>query len=172
VDVRNPLCGPAGARVFAAQKGATREAEERLHRGLERLADVTEPAGPRLRDSAGAGAAGGLGFGLLYFAGATLTSGAEWFIRRRGLAARVPRARLVIVTEGAFDATSAQGKLTGEVLRLAREAGVPGGVVAPRAALVPAGVAVESGGGQWSAGDLAERTRLLVERSLRARRGE
>jgi glycerate kinase len=166
VDVRNPLTGDRGARVYSAQKGAGKDAVERLARGLERLATVS--GRPDLADAPMAGAAGGLGFGILFFGQGTLVGGAGWFLERLGLSDHLKGARLVVTGEGAFDATSLEGKLTGEVLTAARRAGVPAALLAPRADHVPAGVLVESGGEQWNAGELARRAQALVERALRA----
>ncbi|MBI4499541.1 MAG: glycerate kinase [Gemmatimonadetes bacterium] len=170
-DVRNDLVGPRGARVYAAQKGATAEAVEGLARGLERLAQVAAGEGQGdLARQPGSGAAGGLGFGILFFAGGSLVPGAAWVLDRLGFNVALRRSDLVICCEGAFDATSLEGKLTGTVLDAARDAGVPAGLVAPRATGVPESVLVETGGGRWSAGELSHRTALLVERALRTRR--
>ena len=78
-DVTNPLLGPHGAtRTFGAQKGATPEQLETLERSLTRLAEVAARIFQRdYRDVLGAGAAGGLGFGLLTFCGAVMRSGVE-----------------------------------------------------------------------------------------------
>lgn len=170
-DVRNPLVGARGARVYAPQKGAGPEAVERLALGLDRLAGVaaTEGRGD-LAEAAGSGAAGGLGFGIRYFAGGTLVDGAAWFLERVRLSERLRGAALVVTGEGAFDATSLEGKLTGQVLAAAGRAGVPAALLAPHAAGVPGRVAVESGGGEWDAAELARRARILVEHALRAPR--
>jgi glycerate kinase len=165
------LIGDRGARVYAAQKGAGPDAIERLGRGLDRLAALAAEGGKgHLSSVAGAGAAGGLGFGLMYFGNGSLTSGADWFLERRGFATRLGQVRLVVTGEGAFDATSLEGKLTGQVLAAAGRAGVPAALVAPRAELVPTGVALEAGGGAWDAAEVARRTQRVVERALRAGR--
>jgi glycerate kinase len=166
-DVRNPLTGPTGARVYARQKGASPAQEERLAGSLERLAGIVDPAG-ELSRRAGAGAAGGLGFGITFFAGGTLEPGAPWVLERTGFFAALPRAALVLCAEGAFDATSLEGKLTGVVIAAARHAGVPAGLLAPRAEKVPDDVLLETGGGRWSAEDLSRHTKLLVCRALRS----
>src|SRR5881296_66019 len=77
VDVRNPLLGENGAtRVFGPQKGANEDKIDKLERALTRLADVvTKQFGSDFRDEPGAGAAGGLGFGLMSFCGAKIRSG-------------------------------------------------------------------------------------------------
>ena len=166
-DVRNPLTGPGGARVFAAQKGATPEVEERLALGLERLAEVTAAEGRALARQAGAGAAGGLWFGIMFFGGGSLVSGADWMLERAGFASALRDADFVLCGEGAFDATSLAGKLTGVTLAAARAAGVPAGLLAPRATSVPGGVMLEAGGDHWTSEEVARRATLLVQRALR-----
>jgi glycerate kinase len=168
VDVRHPLNGGAGARVFAAQKGATPEVESRLAAGLQRLTDVTGAAA--LANTAGAGAAGGLGFGILFFGGGSVVPGAPWVLEQVGFDAELGQADLVLCGEGSFDETSLHGKLTGTVLMAAQARGVASGLLAPLAALVPAGVLLETGGGVWSAEDLAQRTARIVRHALRAAR--
>jgi len=164
-DVRSPLTGPQGARLYARQKGAAPDAEERLAVGLERLVDVA--AGQELAGRAGAGAAGGLGFGLLHFGEGELEAGARWVLERLGFDELLDGAAMVVTGEGAFDRTSLEGKLTGEVLSRARAAAVPAVLLAPQADDVPAGVVVESGGGRWSAADLAARAGSGIARALR-----
>ncbi len=160
-DVRNPLAGPAGAVVYARQKGATPDAAAALDAGLARLASVT--GRHDLAERPGAGAAGGLGFGILYFAGGTLVHGADWVLDRLAFDAAVTRADFLVVAEGAFDATSLEGKLTGEVIRRAAARGTPVLLLAPTAHSVPTGVVVEQGGGTWDSAELAVR----AERGLR-----
>lgn len=166
-DVRAPLLGPAGARRYARQKGADVAAEARLARGLERLAAVLGERGAALAARPGAGAAGGLGFGLLAFLDAELVPGAAWVLDEVGWADAVARAALVVTGEGAFDATSSAGKLTGEVLARAAAAGRPAALVAPTVLDSPADVVVEQGGGRWDAAALAAHTRAAVARALR-----
>lgn len=168
VDVRHRLLGPAGARRFAAQKGASEERARRLAAGLEQLVRVTAPwGGAAAADTVGAGAAGGLGFGLMVFGGARLEAGALWVLRKIGFPEALLAADLVITGEGAFDDTSRQGKLTGAVLDAAQSAGVPAGLVAPSAIDVPAGVVVETGRGWWGEDALAEHVARLVGPALR-----
>jgi glycerate kinase len=167
-DVRNPLTGPRGSRVYAAQKGASPPEVDRLAAGLERLAAVAAADGEgSLGDAPGAGAAGGLGFGLLYFAGGTLRAGATWVLETVGFGDALRGAALVVTGEGAFDHTSLEGKLTGEVIRQAQEAGVPVVLLAPRVTDAPEGVVVESGGDMWSAADLERRAATVVGHTLR-----
>lgn len=124
-DVDNPLLGPRGAtRVYGPQKGVRDFAwfEDRL----TRLADLArDHLGRDLRDIPGAGAAGGLGFGLMAFAGASLTPGFELVAETVGLEGRVRAADLVITGEGRIDSQSLNGKGPVGVARLARRLGKP-----------------------------------------------
>src|SRR5213594_1013702 len=126
-DVRNPLLGPEGASaVYGPQKGATPEVVRELDAALARYADVVEAfVGRPIRDVPGAGAAGGLGAGLLAFLDARLVSGADLVLRAVRFAERLRGADLVITGEGRIDRQSAYGKLTGAVTAAARAAGVP-----------------------------------------------
>jgi glycerate kinase len=108
-----------------------------------------------------------MGFGLLCFGGGRLIRGASWVLDRAGFDALLVDAALVVTGEGSFDATSSSGKLTGEVLQRAKSAGIPALILAPHARDVPLGVAVESGGGYWSADDLEARARTGTEQALR-----
>jgi len=122
-DVDNPLLGPRGAtRVYGPQKGVTDFVwfEQRL----EHLADLARrDLGVDPRDMPGAGAAGGLGFGLMAFLGGRLVSGFEMVATQIGLEARVAAADLVITGEGRLDEQSLQGKGPVGVARLARRLG-------------------------------------------------
>ena len=125
VDVRNPLLGSRGAtRTFGPQKGATPEQLDVLERGLARLADVVaRDLGGDFRDSSGAGAAGGLGFGLMSFCGASVRPGFEVVADFVGLRAAIERADVVITGEGRLDEQTLEGKVPAGVARLARESG-------------------------------------------------
>ncbi len=119
-DVENPLLGPNGATaVFAPQKGAGAEDMELLEAALTRVVEVTGAAA--LAEVAGAGAAGGLGFGLMHFAGASLRGGFEMVADALGLAGLVAEADVVITGEGSMDAQTLQGKGPMGVARMARE---------------------------------------------------
>jgi glycerate kinase len=126
-DVRNPLLGPDGASaVFGPQKGATPEMVAELDAALARYADVVERfVGRSIRDVPGAGAAGGLGAGLIAFLDARLVSGAKLVLDAVGFERRLDRAALVITGEGRIDGQSAFGKLTHAVTVAARRRGVP-----------------------------------------------
>ena len=126
-DVANPLLGSNGAtRVFGPQKGATPEQLEMLERALERLADVVErDLGQHFRNTPGAGAAGGLAFGLLSFCSASLRSGFEVVAERIGLADAVRESDAVVTGEGRLDAQTLEGKAPFGVARLALAAAKP-----------------------------------------------
>ena len=166
-DVRNPLLGAGGAVVYAPQKGAGPDVVVRLANGLARLAAVAAPwDGPSLARREGAGAAGGLGFGLLCFGRAELVSGAAWVLDRNDLSGALDGAALVVVAEARFDATSLTGKLAGEVIARARARHVPAAVVTPDAAVAPGGVQVTTAAGHWSADDVARQTARAVRDAL------
>jgi glycerate kinase len=126
-DVDNPLVGPRGAaRVYGPQKGATPAMVAQLEAHLAHLADLIErDLGLDVRRAAGAGAAGGLGAGLVAFLGATLRPGVELVIDAVGLEEKLAGADLVLVGEGQMDQQSAYGKVPVGVARLASRLGVP-----------------------------------------------
>src|SRR6266566_1970812 len=126
------LGGSRGAApVFGPQKGAGPEGVKLLSRGLERLAELMARHGRGdLATLPGGGAAGGLGAGLVCFAKAELTSGADWVLERVGFDAALAKAQLVITGEGTFDKTSLVGKASGEVVRRAQAAKTRVAVVA------------------------------------------
>jgi glycerate kinase len=125
VDVQNPLLGPSGcSRVYGPQKGLTEfDFAERclgtLAAILEKQLHLAFAAMP------GAGAAGGLGFGLMSFLGAKMEPGIEIFARHARLADRVKSAQLVITGEGALDAQTLMGKGVGEIANVCQKFGVP-----------------------------------------------
>jgi glycerate kinase len=126
-DVRNPLLGPEGASaVFGPQKGATPAIVRELDAALARYADVLERfVGRPVRDVPGAGAAGGLGAGLLAFLDARLVSGSRLVLDAVGFERHLDGAALVITGEGRIDGQSVYGKLTQAVTVAARGRGVP-----------------------------------------------
>lgn len=126
-DVDNPLCGPRGASaVYGPQKGADAATVPILDRNLRHLAGIVErDLRTSVLEMPGAGAAGGLGAGLVAFAGGRLQPGIALVMRAVGLPERLGRADLCITGEGAIDASSAFGKTIVGVSRLAREAGCP-----------------------------------------------
>ncbi len=135
VDVRNPLFGKNGAtHVFGPQKGATEDELDILERALTRLAEViAEEFGFDYRDQPGAGAAGGLGFGLTSFCGAKIRSGFDVVAEAVGLESKMKDADLVITGEGSLDRQTLEGKTPAGVARLARRLGKPVFAVVGRA---------------------------------------
>lgn len=126
-DVQNPLLGPRGCtRVFGPQKGMHPPDFFRAEAALRQLAQVARRVtGCRTHALAGAGAAGGLGFGLATFLGATLMSGFELVARELNLVRAVRRADLVVTGEGRLDRSSLMGKGVGELAALCAQQGVP-----------------------------------------------
>ena len=130
-DVENPLCGPRGASaVFGPQKGASPEDVAFLDAVLARLATVSGGEANAL--TPGAGAAGGLGFGLLQFAGGRLVSGFELIAEALRLEQRIAKADWVVTGEGSLDAQSLDGKGPVGVARMAAKRSVPVLAVAGR----------------------------------------
>lgn len=126
-DVDTPLCGPDGAsHVFGPQKGASPDMVEQLAAALAHYADVIARDLRRdVRAIPGAGAAGGLGAGLLAFCGARLQSGADLVLEAVAFRSVLAGARLVLTGEGRCDGQSARGKVVSGVARAAKAAGVP-----------------------------------------------
>jgi glycerate 2-kinase len=126
-DVDNPLLGPAGAAaIYGPQKGATAADVAFLDRVLARFAGVAVDAGrPDLRELPGAGAAGGLGWGLATFAGARLSPGFALIADQRGLAAALAGATLCFTGEGRIDTQTLRGKVVAGIAALARPLGIP-----------------------------------------------
>jgi glycerate 2-kinase len=145
-DVDNPLCGPTGASaVFGPQKGASADDVWELDRALGHLAAVAaRDLGVDRSREHGAGAAGGLGFGLMAFLGARLRPGIDVVMEAVGLRQRLRSADLVITGEGAFDEQSLRGKVPAGILREAEEAHVPVVILAGRSSVDLEGVVVRS----------------------------
>ncbi len=125
VDVKNPLLGSNGAtRTFGPQKGANAEQLEILERALQRLADVTaRDLGYDFRNEPGAGAAGGLGFGLISFCNARVEPGFDVVAKAVGLEQKIQRADVIITGEGKLDNQTLEGKTPAGVVWLARKSG-------------------------------------------------
>jgi len=150
-DVSNPLTGPQGASViYGPQKGATPAMVGELDAALGRLAQVVRrDLGLDVERIPGAGAAGGLGGGLVAFTGARLAPGAEMVMEALAFDQRLSGASLVITGEGRLDSQTARfGKGPAAVARHARNAGIPvigiGGSVADETELALVFNAVES----------------------------
>jgi glycerate kinase len=126
-DVRNPLLGENGAtRVFGPQKGVRENEIDILERALARLADVvSKEFGFDYRNEPGAGAAGGLGFGLMSFCGAKVRPGFDVVAEAVGLEFKIQDADIVITGEGSLDRQTLEGKTPVGVARLARKLGKP-----------------------------------------------
>lgn len=127
VDVDSPLLGPAGAsRVYGPQKGATPADVATLEQTLATIAAVAgRDLGAPDPSTPGAGAAGGLGFGIMAFFGGQLRPGFDLVAEVTGLRAAVQAADLVVTGEGRLDAQTVAGKAPCGVARLARDCGKP-----------------------------------------------
>ena len=147
-DVEHPLLGPHGAaRVFGPQKGADPATVELLERRMSAWAiELQRFAGAPVAPLPGAGAAGGLGAGLLAL-GARRESGAALVAAQTGLAAEVAAAEVIITGEGRLDEQSLHGKVVGSVARLARTAGRTGVRVLVLAGQVDLPVAAQQAAG-------------------------
>ncbi|HEX2049260.1 MAG TPA: glycerate kinase [Actinomycetota bacterium] len=178
-DVDNPLLGPRGAaRTFGPQKGAGDADVARLEAGLQRLAEVVaRDVGIDVRALPHGGAGGGIGAGLVAFAGARLDGGFELVSGAAGLERAVAGADLVVTGEGRLDAGTLGGKVAAGVARVARAAGVPcvavaGTVALGRDALAGAGIAAAAGlvehvGERQARDDPAGAVADVVERLVR-----
>jgi len=126
-DVTNPLYGPNGASaIFGQQKGATPEMVDALDENLKRLAEIIEiHLGKNVAESPGAGAAGGLGAGLLAFANATLKPGFEIVKEITHLEKQIQTADLVFTAEGKIDYQTQFGKTPFGVAQIALKYKVP-----------------------------------------------
>ena len=126
-DIDNPLYGEAGAAyIFGPQKGADPAMVERLDHNLRALEQVVKQAlGVDLAQMPGAGAAGGMGYGMAAFFGAKLQPGIETVLDTVGFDRLLEGADLVFSGEGRLDAQSVRGKVVAGVARRAKAAGVP-----------------------------------------------
>lgn len=124
-DVTNPLCGDRGAsRVFGPQKGATPEMVEHLDASLRHYADIArQQLGKDVADTPGAGAAGGLGAGLLLFTRSEMRKGIEIVIEYTRLKEKLADADYVLTGEGGIDFQTQYGKTPFGVAQAAKEAG-------------------------------------------------
>lgn len=121
-DVNNPLTGPQGAsQIFGPQKGASPAMVLQLDQQLSHFATlVQQQLHIDVKDVAGAGAAGGLGYGLMVFAQGRLVSGVEMVIEQTHLAEAIAQADYVFTGEGAIDAQTLLGKTPFGVAQVAR----------------------------------------------------
>ncbi len=126
-DVKNPLCGESGcSAVFAPQKGADAVMIAQMDDALSRFAKLTKKYHPDANaDFPGAGAAGGLGFGLMSYLNASLEPGVELILRETNIAEAMKSVDYVITGEGCLDAQTAMGKAHIGIARLAKSYGKP-----------------------------------------------
>lgn len=134
-DVDNPLLGPTGAvAIYAPQKGATPLDLPILEAALTNWAAVVAP---EFAEVAGAGAAGGTGFGALTVLGAQVRSGIEVVLELLDFPTLLDGATLVVTGEGALDIQSLHGKAPIGVCEAARKAAVPVVAAVGRTQLTP-----------------------------------
>jgi glycerate kinase len=126
-DVNNPLCGPTGASaIFGPQKGASPAMVKQLDASLASFADVVRrDLGKDVRERPGAGAAGGLGAGLMAFVNAELRAGVDIVLEAVKLDGELEGADLVITGEGQIDRSTVFNKAPVGVARLAKKRGIP-----------------------------------------------
>lgn len=126
-DVKNPLLGTSGAtRVYGPQKGATPQMVEQLEKNMSHYAAVLEKEfGSGIAATAGAGAAGGLGAGLIAFCGAEMGSGFDLISKLTRLEDRIKQAAVVFTAEGRIDSQTASGKTISGLAQLAKKYEVP-----------------------------------------------
>ena len=180
-DVQNPLLGERGAtRTYGPQKGAGERELLALETGLEHLADtVAQDLGCDFRDTPGAGAAGGIAFGLLSFCGAKLDPGFDLIARILDLEKEVAACDLVITGEGRLDAQTLEGKGPAGVAAIARKHGKkvvafagsvadgdrPGGIFDATFQITPSGMPLEQA--MREAAILLEQSAARAARDLR-----
>ena len=126
-DVTNPLCGPKGAsQIYGPQKGATPEMAEELDRSLAHFAEmIKKDLHKDVKDILGAGAAGGLGAGLMAFLNAELRPGIDIVIEVVKLEEVIKNADLVITGEGKIDSQTIYGKAPIGVAKIAKKYNIP-----------------------------------------------
>ena len=126
-DVTNPLCGENGcSAVFAPQKGADAAMIAAMDRGLAHYAAVAKTFAPHADEStAGAGAAGGLGFAFLTFLNARLVRGIDCVLKALPLEKAITQADLVITGEGRLDGQTVMGKAPIGIAAAAKACGKP-----------------------------------------------
>lgn len=126
-DVENPLCGPSGASfIFGPQKGASKDMVELLDNNLSYFGKlIKDQLGMDVIDVRGAGAAGGLGAGLIAFANSTIQPGIEKVLDIANIDLHLQDADLVITGEGKIDGQSKYGKVPVGVAKRALKYDVP-----------------------------------------------
>lgn len=126
-DVDAPFCGPNGAAyTFAAQKGADKDMINILDKGMHHFADIIlKHYGINIKDIPGAGAAGGIGGGLLAILGAELKSGTDYILKKKGFGKMIEGCSLVVTGEGHIDRQTIMQKAPMGVLRMASAHSIP-----------------------------------------------
>ncbi|EIJ71181.1 MULTISPECIES: glycerate kinase [Pasteurellaceae] len=126
-DVDNPLCGENGASaIFGPQKGATAEIVQQLDKALYHFSQILEKSLKlNIREHAGAGAAGGMGGGLLLLPNVNLKAGVQIVMEATRLAQYAEQADLIITGEGRMDSQSIHGKTPIGVAKTAKQFGKP-----------------------------------------------
>jgi glycerate kinase len=126
-DVNNPLCGPEGAsHIYGPQKGATSEMILQMDRNLSHFADIVEKdLSVSARDFPGAGAAGGLGMGLMCFTGARLVRGVDAILDLAAFDEKLEDSDVVITGEGKLDHQTMRGKVIFGVLERCEKQNIP-----------------------------------------------
>ena len=164
-DVDNPLVGPQGAAaVYGPQKGASPEDVVLLDKALGHLAAVIyRDLALDVRNVPGAGAAGGLGGGLMAFLGARLRPGVDVVMEAVRLQERMEKAHVVVTGEGMFDEQSLHGKAPAGVLRAAQELRVQAVVLCGQKRADPPGARVFSLAERFGLEPSMERTATLLE---------
>ena len=122
-DVNNPLCGEKGCSyVFAPQKGADKQMIKDMDIWLNNFAELSKTISNKAdKDSAGAGAAGGLGFAFLAFTNATLKSGIEIILEETNIENDIKNADIVVTGEGRLDSQTIMGKAPIGIAKLAKK---------------------------------------------------
>ena len=122
-DVTNPLLGDQGsAHIYAAQKGANDQEIFMLEKHMKHYAEIVENNTHKLiKHIEGAGAAGGVGFGLLSFMNARILSGSTYMIERLDIKNLIDQTDLVIVGEGKLDEQTLFGKAPSVIATLAKQ---------------------------------------------------
>lgn len=179
-DVTNPLYGPQGASaVYGPQKGADVAMVAQLDAALTHFAAIIQrDLGLDIARTPGAGAAGGLGAGLLAFTQATLTPGAPLVLETVRFAEIVQGAKLVIVAEGRLDEQTSYGKIVAAVAKAAHRANartlaLVGSIAVDDAALARLGIDAAlplAAGPLTEAESMARAPALLADATLRALR--
>lgn len=134
-DVKNPLLGEHGcAQIYSKQKGATPEIADQLEEKMKSFIDVAEKAiGVHVHNVPGAGAAGGLGAGLMLFLGAKLQPGVSLVMDACNFSERIKNADLILTGEGKIDNQTAFGKTIAGIALCAKSMKIPviafGGII-------------------------------------------